>query len=126
MTYRHITWLYKLREQLLVTTEWEYVNQKGAVRKYAEFYQQVYGVGLFKDEIADFSLEDLLEREKYAKIRDHKNGATQIIRAQSDDLTLLRERGFIDYFRHMQMMSNLNDFYIHQGKAERIKKFPLP
>lgn len=126
LTYRHIAWLYKLREQLLVTTEWEHANQKGAVRKYAEFYQQVYGVGLYKDEIADISLEDLLGREKYAKIRSHKNGATQIIKAQSDDLTLLRERGLIDDFRHMQMMSTLNDFYIHQGKAERIKKFPLP
>ena len=29
-------------------------------------------------------------------------------------------------FRQIQMQKILNDFNDHQGKAERIKKFPLP
>ncbi|MEZ4980386.1 MAG: bestrophin family ion channel [Saprospiraceae bacterium] len=42
------------------------------------------------------------------------------------DLRELREKGLIEDFRHMEMMNVLYHFYEHQGKCERIKKFPLP
>jgi len=32
----------------------------------------------------------------------------------------------IEDFRHMELMQVLYHFYEHQGKCERIKKFPLP
>ncbi len=38
----------------------------------------------------------------------------------------MRASGTIDDFRHMELQNILNDFYTHQGKAERIKKFPFP
>jgi putative membrane protein len=56
----------------------------------------------------------------------HVNTATQIINEQSRDLKVLREKGFIDDFRHMEMVNILKSFYTLQGKNERIKKFPLP
>ena len=50
----------------------------------------------------------------------------QIIDKQSQTLKELREKDLIDDFRHMELQQILNDFYTHQGKCERIKKFPLP
>lgn len=57
---------------------------------------------------------------------EYKNTATQIIDQQSQDLKNLRKLNLIDDFRHMELQELLNDFYTHQGKCERIKKFPLP
>ena len=55
-----------------------------------------------------------------------KNPATQMLRRQSEELKLLKRKGLIDDFRHMEMVKMLTNFYTHQGKAERIKNFPLP
>jgi predicted membrane chloride channel (bestrophin family) len=49
-----------------------------------------------------------------------------IINEQSRDLVQLMEQGLIDDFRHMELTILLKSFYTHQGKNERIKKFPLP
>ena len=55
-----------------------------------------------------------------------KNSATQLIDLQSQHLKELRSENLIDDFRHMGLQKIMNDFYDHQGKCERIKKFPLP
>ena len=71
-------------------------------------------------------LKSLLPAEEHNQLINYQNTATQIIDRQSQELKELRQRGLIDDFRHMEMQKTLNDFYIHQGKCERIKKFPLP
>ncbi|MEL6842242.1 MAG: bestrophin family ion channel [Bacteroidota bacterium] len=45
---------------------------------------------------------------------------------QAQHLKELHHQGLIDDFRHMELQKILYDFYVHQGKCERIKKFPLP
>jgi len=71
-------------------------------------------------------LKEFLPANELEPLINFKNTATQIIDHQSQDLKLLREKNIIDDFRHMELQKILGEFYVHQGKCERIKKFPLP
>lgn len=124
--YRHIAWLYALRSQLLIPTPWEHSRQSGFVGKYARRNQRRFGIGLVDDEITKIELKQFLGEEEYEGLIEAQNTATQIIHRQGQDLSKLRALNAIDDFRHMELQKTLNDFYIHQGKCERIKKFPLP
>jgi len=126
LIFRHIGWLYSLRSQLLIPTQWEHMGQGGRVAKYAEMRSRSFGVGLFEDEITKDALPKCLPQKEISRLVNSQNTATQIIDQQSQDLKELRELDIIDDFRHMELQKVLNDFYRHQGQAERIKKFPLP
>ena len=124
--YRHIAWLYTLRNQLLIPTPWEHRGQSGHVAKFTEKRMKTYGVGLYKDGITEVELELFLQKDELNTLINYKNTATQIIDKQGQDLKDLRSKDFIDDFRHIEMQNILNKFYDWQGKCERIKKFPLP
>jgi putative membrane protein len=126
LVYRHIAWLYSLRSQLLIPTPWEHVNQSNMMRKHIEKRKKTFGLGLYADEITQVELPQCLPGDELDRLINAQNTATQIIDQQSQDLKVLRERGLIDDFRHMELQKLLNDLYTHQGKCERIKKFPLP
>lgn len=126
LIYRHIGWLYALRSQLLVSTPWEHINQGFFYRIAARRYQKYYGIGLVADEVTQTELKNYLPPDEHDRLVNNVNTATQIINEQSRDLAKIREVGLIEDFRHMEMSNVLSDFYAHQGKAERIKKFPLP
>jgi len=124
--YRHIAWLYALRSQLLIPTPWEHINQGKHVKRATVARQKRYGTNLSQDGITEQELAEFLPAQELSRLIDYKNTATQIIDQQSQDLAALRANHLIDDFRHMELQKLLNDFYIHQGKCERIKKFPLP
>ncbi|MEZ4851812.1 MAG: bestrophin family ion channel [Bacteroidia bacterium] len=125
--YRHIAWLYALRSQLLLSTSWEHLGTRMQwARQFYERRQKRFGVGLFGDDVTEGQLKKLLSEAEFTKVIDFQNTATQLIDNQSQELQKLREQGLIDDFRHMELQKILNDFYTHQGMAERIKKFPLP
>lgn len=126
LIYRHIAWLYALRSQLLVITPWEHANQNGMIGVYGRRYRNKFGVGLVDDEVTKVELQSLIPEDDYERMINYKNTATQLINEQSKDLTCLRKDGLIEDFRHMELEQVLYHFYEHQGKAERIKKFPLP
>ena len=126
LIYRHIAWLYALRSQLLLVTEWEHANQRGSTGRWARMYQQYFGVGLIEDLETETELRHFLPPEEHDRLVAHKNTATQIINEQSRDLRELRNEVLFDDFRHMELEQILYHFYEHQGKCERIKKFPLP
>lgn len=126
LIYRHIAWLYALRSQLLLPTPWEHISQGKHVAKTAERYKKNIGVGLLNDDITMDELPQFLDRNEYERLINYKNTATQIIDQQAQDLQELREKNIIDDFRHVELQKVLYDFYVHQGKCERIKKFPLP
>ena len=126
LIYRHIAWLYALRSQLLIPTSWEHINQNKHVARVTQKRQGTYGVGLFDDETTITELHLFLDKDEHDQVIDFKNTATQLIDNQSQDLKGLRREGIIEDFRHMELQNLLNEFYIHQGKCERIKKFPLP
>lgn len=126
LLYRQIGWLYTLRGQLLVPTSWEHISQNKHYKKVAEEYKVRWGVGMNDHEITHEQQKLHLPADEIARLKAYKNTATQIIDQQSQDLKELRSRNLIDDFRHMELQKILNDFYDHQGRAERIKKFPLP
>ena len=126
LIYRHIAWLYTLRSQLLIPTSWEHLQQGGYVGRYAKQRQKTFGVGLFDDEHTHDTLVKFLQNDDFNKLIEHQNTATQIINKQHLELAKLRKRGIIDDFRHIDLQNILKSFYDHQGKSERIKKFPLP
>ncbi len=126
LVYRHIGWLYSLRSQLLIPTQWEHLSQGGRMTKYTEMRMRTFGVGLFNDSITEDALPKCLPQDEIDRLINSQNTATQIIEQQAQDLKELRELDLIDDFRHMELQKILNDFYTHQGKCERIKKFPLP
>ncbi|WP_282036586.1 bestrophin family protein [Saccharicrinis aurantiacus] len=126
LIYRHIAWLYALRSQLLVSTEWEHINQNILYRISSQLMQKNYGLGLVEDELTGDELQRFLPKGEHDCLLNASNTATQIINEQSRDIRTLRSDGLVDDFRHMELSKTLSAFYDHQGKAERIKKFPLP
>lgn len=124
LIYRHIAWLYTLREQLLVPAQWEHVSLKGLYGKLGRQRREKSGVGQFNN----FLSQQQTERY-YADAADWAlavNKATQIISLQSQSLADLQENDTLHMLRQIEMQKVLADFYDHQGKAERIKRFPLP
>ena len=126
MIYRHIAWLYALRSQLLIPTPWEHISQGKLMEKTTIKRRERYGVNLTNDGITEQELSSFLPKEEMTRLINYKNTATQIIDQQSQDLAALRADNLIDDYRHMELQRLLNNFYTHQGKCERIKKFPLP
>lgn len=128
LIYRHIAWLYVLRDQLLIPTQWEHLrpSAEGLMKRYFEGRKNRYGIGLLGDKVTVTELSQLLDKNEHDVVINFQNTATQLIDNQAQDLRKLREENVIDDFRHMELQDILNDFYTHQGKCERIKKFPLP
>jgi putative membrane protein len=126
LIYRHIGWLYALRSQLLVAAPWEHISQGGHTARQAKMYQEKFGIGLIDDDITRTELRHFLPTDEHDRLIGYANTATQIINEQSRDLVQLREQELIEDFRHMELANLLKNFYTHQGKNERIKKFPLP
>ena len=126
LIYRHIAWLYAHRSQLLVATPWEHISQGGRTAQTTKMYQDKFGIGLIDDEVTRTELKHFLLADEHDRLIRYANTATQIINEQSRDLVKLREQGLINDFRHIELAKLLKSFYTHQGKNERIKKFPLP
>ncbi|KMQ61363.1 hypothetical protein ACM46_15135 [Chryseobacterium angstadtii] len=124
LIYRHISWLYVLRNQLLAPTQWEHASLKGLYGKVARQRQEVGGVGLFKEYLNEKQKENYFSDEK--QWSGAANGATQIISLQSLDIADLETKGILHMRKQLDMQKVLSDFYDHQGRAERIKKFPFP
>lgn len=125
MIYRHIAWLYQLRNQLLIPTPWEHINQNKHMQRATERRISIFGLGNIDGDSPDI-LDNFLSTKEINDLKTYKNGATHLIDTQSQRLKELRQYDLIDDFRHMSLQEIINDFYTHQGKAERIKKFPLP
>ncbi len=126
MMYRHIAWLYTLRSQLLIPTSWEHISQSKHIARKTEKRRESFGFNLGENTDIERQLKEFLPANEVTRLSNYKNTATQIIDQQSQDLKKLRALHLIDDFRHMELQKLLNDFYTHQGKCERIKKFPLP
>ena len=124
LIYRHIAWLYTLREQLLVPTQWEHVSLRKQFGSINVTRKEKYGVGQFSDYL-DKTQEKAYFFDKH-EWKDCANQATQIIRIQSEELMQLKCNDCINVFYQIELQNELNNFYTFQGQAERIKKFPFP
>ncbi len=126
MIKRHISWLYALRSQLLIPTPWEHINQGVHMARTTKRRMERFGLGLLDDGVSKEEMRKYMPDDEYEEYKDFQNTATQILDKQSQDLKELRHLNLIDDFRHMALQDLITDFYVQQGKCERIKKFPLP
>jgi len=128
IVHRHIAWLYALREQLLVPTEWEHIKAEET-----DHFKNIDHKRnrLIKAGFPDYSrtsifLNKYLSEEESGLQSTSKNFATYLISQQAKDINELKNDGIISEFNQMQLQTCLNEFYGFQGQAERIKKFPSP
>lgn len=126
LIYRHIAWVYTLRDQLLAPTAWEHVSLRSRVSKIVRKRSERFGVTQFAEEADASKVQDLLSEEENRRLLTVANAATQIIDLQSRDLQMLRANKLLDGFGHIQLQRILNDFLNHQGGCERISKTPFP
>lgn len=126
LIYRHIAWLYKLRKQLLVPTEWEHSSQKGFIGWRSRKGRAKYGIGRVTEEESKLNMLNFLSTEEMEQLQTKKNKAVHVLDMQTKDLAHLRKLGIINDFNHIYMQKILHIFYDCQGQSERIKKFPLP
>src|SRR5688572_16622317 len=126
LIYRHIAWLYKLRRQMLDSTSWEHLSLSGIYGRDAKSKMEQSGIGLYGEDITDKQIQKYLSKAEYQALVSFKNGAAQMIDTQSQELAWLKKCGHFGQFEHVTLQGILNDFYDHQGKAERIKRTPFP
>lgn len=126
LIYRHIAWIYTLRDQLLQVTSWEHQGLANHVGNLNRGRAEKAGIGLVENGITAKQQRKYLSEYEFNQLASFKNGATQINHAQAKELAELNKIGLVDNFRQVEMQKILNDFYDNQGKAERIKSTPLP
>ncbi len=120
LVYRHVAWLGALRTQLRRHKSWETKHNS------AKRFRQLRRTEDMSNERLRSRIEGLVPDDELEWVMDRKNIATQLIAKQSERLRELHAQGLIDDFRHMELSGLIEEFYTLQGKAERIKNFPLP
>jgi len=126
LIYRHLAWIYTFREQLLQVSSWEHQGLENYVGNLNRGRAEKAGIGLVESGITAKRQAKYLSQTELEKLPEFKNAATQLNHIQALELANLVQIGALDHFRHVELQKILNDFYDHQGKAERIKKTPLP
>ena len=119
MIYRHIAWLTALRFQLRLSREWEHSELRITALYNPEICENYYQ----KLETAISPFISVTELEMY---KTKSNMATQILLTQSTELQRLKDEGYYEDFRHMELHKLIGTFYDDQGRSERIKNFPFP
>ncbi|MFT4521934.1 MAG: putative membrane protein [Bacteroidia bacterium] len=119
LIHRHIAWLTALRHQLRLSRPWEHTDDriKGLyIPTICEDY----------DKKLQTELQQYISAEEINEVLPKSNVATQLIKNQSSRLQELKDGGYFDDFRHMELHQLIGKLYDEQGKAERIKNFPFP
>ncbi len=119
MIYRHIAWLGALRTQLRRRKSWEVSGR-------ADQYRKTLGTVDMSADVLRSRIEEFIDEDELDWLMARKNQATQILAKQSERLRELREEDRMDDFRHVELARLVETLYTLQGKAERIKNFPLP
>lgn len=118
--YRHFAWLTALRFQLRKPEAWENTN-----KSYFKEFRKHYSVPEWETNLEDIMRPFLTDKDLQYVLKK-KNRATQLLSLQSADLRELRGEKLIDAYPYVSLEGLLKEFFTHQGKAERIKKFPYP
>lgn len=119
LIYRHIAWLTALRHQLRLSREWEHTDER-IKSKFTPTVCENY-IRKLDDDLKLFIVDKEID-----EVNSKVNAATQIMKNQAIRLQELRDQGYYDDFRHMELHQLMVSFYEDQGKSERIKNFPFP
>lgn len=125
IVYRHIAFLYQLREQLLRPTLWEHVSLHWIFGSYNQ-RRRNHLFDHFKEELEDVASRRYLSIEEENTLNGFNNKAAQLLDRQTQSVQMLFEMKAINCMQQIDLQTTLNSFYDEQGKAERIKNFPFP
>ncbi|MFL9836712.1 bestrophin family ion channel [Flavobacterium sp. ST-75] len=119
LIYRHIAWLTALRYQLRTDREWEHTENRMKDHDMPRIAEHTLS-GLEQD------ILPFLGDNEWTAFQKTSNAAVQILRKQSQRLQELRDEGYFEDFRHMELHRLLLALMDEQGRSERIKNFPFP
>jgi len=123
LVHRHVAWLTALRYQLRKDKPWEmHLKNTKSNKEFREAYYLVCEDTIPIEE----AMLPYISKSEYDELFAKGNQASQILGIQSRRLRELKQEGYIEDFRHMEMENMLVEFYTLQGKSERIKNFPYP
>lgn len=74
----------------------------------------------------DEELVSFIPEEEFQFYKTKTNMAVQILAKQSQRLQELKDQGYFEDFRHMELQGFITYFFEDQGKSERIKTFLSP
>lgn len=127
LVYRHIAYLYLLRDQLLQPTSWEHVSLHtpwgtGSFnrRRRARLNE------LFRDELAGISGNHYLSTAECIQLEGSRNKAVQLLDLQTKTIQELYRRKAINMIQQVELQGAIGAFYADQGQVERIKQTPFP
>lgn len=126
LIYRHIAYIYTLRNQLLVPTQWEHVSLNHNFGKFNRRRLERFGLGQFKEEAEAVRMDKYLPEAAELAKHNYTNLATQLFDIQSEELAELNRRDILTIRKQLDLQEIIKEMYDHQGRAERIKRFPFP
>ncbi len=119
LVHRHVAWLHMLTVELRKVTPWEHQGKESTANR------DSLGTHVREGD-AEAVLRNYVSDEETTYLLGKGNRSSHLLSQQSRRLMELRLDGTIEHFRHLKMQDLITEFYTLQGKAERIKKFPLP
>lgn len=120
LVYRHFAWLTALRYQMRDSRAWETSN-----KSYNQEYKQFYSIPE-KETPLEEELIKYISKEELEYILTTKNKAVQLMSMQSKTIKERFTNNEIDSYQFVEMQKMVQEFFIQQGKSERIKNFPYP
>lgn len=123
--FRHIAWLYQLRQQLLEPAPWEHVSLKSFSGYYNRKRREQF-FSHYKSELEEAGNRTYLSAEEKESLQHFNNKAIQMLDLQTKDVQTLYQHKTINLVQQIKIQEVIDNFHDEQGKAERIKRFPFP
>jgi putative membrane protein len=123
--FRHIEWLYQLREQLLEPAPWEHVSSKGLSGYYNRRRRKRY-FSRYETELEEAGKRAYIPEEEKNGLQHHSNKAVQLLDLQTKSVQALYQNRAINFAQQIKIQEIIDNLYDEQGRAERIKRFPFP
>jgi putative membrane protein len=120
LVYRHLAWLIALRYQMREPRPWESSHKTNNIR-----YSRLYCVPE-RETSLESELAKYVSPEESKEILSSQNKATHLMSAQSRAIRDLLDKEAFVVAHFIDMQKTLRDFFLLQGKSERIKDFPYP
>jgi putative membrane protein len=117
--YRQIAFANMLRLQLRRKNLWHDGDE------YTRMSKECFRNESFEVEAAEV-LGRLCPADSSADLLVMRNTSSHLAHRQMQDITRFKANGWIDDFEASDLMRMVNELFVHQGKAERIKTFPFP
>jgi putative membrane protein len=125
--FRHIAYLYQLREQLLEPTVWEHVSMESTWG--TGYYNRKRRAKLhcsFEKELDEIASKKYLSVEESINLQGYKNKAVELLNTQTKMIQQLYDSEVVNMLQQMEIQATIKNFHDGQSRMERIKQSPFP